>query len=275
MIGDRREHQEFEDLLLRQAEIAFREVLAAADAANERPPALHGVTVRHDVHRRYSEFDAHFGGAQNYRWRVHWYRQIRGYDYGESRCPGLEQLYSRLYEDHLIERETRAARRRVERLLELDPDGGAVRDAQEDYFRLRRHVEHYHGRPEPSPEHQLISQRMRRADEDLRRSFYGDPVDTEAEKKGLALLKSWLTPEQAKQYEADKAFEVTGGETGKRYRIRHGRQMNIEELDQSGKRVCGWCFLPQGQLVVGDVMLAQKVSLETNERAALAIANRF
>jgi hypothetical protein len=30
-----------------------------------------------------------------------------------------------------------------------------------------------------------------------------------------------------------------------------------------------------GALVAGDVMLAQKIALETNERAALAIANRF
>jgi hypothetical protein len=37
----------------------------------------------------------------------------------------------------------------------------------------------------------------------------------------------------------------------------------------------GWCFVPEGGLVAGDVMLAQKIALETNERAALAVANRF
>jgi hypothetical protein len=37
----------------------------------------------------------------------------------------------------------------------------------------------------------------------------------------------------------------------------------------------GWCFVPRGQLVPGDVMLAQKIALETNETAALAVANRF
>jgi hypothetical protein len=35
----------------------------------------------------------------------------------------------------------------------------------------------------------------------------------------------------------------------------------------------GWCFVPKGSLVAGD--LAQKIALETNERAALAVANRF
>jgi hypothetical protein len=34
-------------------------------------------------------------------------------------------------------------------------------------------------------------------------------------------------------------------------------------------------FVPMGDLVPGDVMLAQKIALETNERAALAVANKF
>ena len=38
---------------------------------------------------------------------------------------------------------------------------------------------------------------------------------------------------------------------------------------------CVGVFMPLGQLVAGDVMLAQKIALETNESAALAVANRF
>ena len=37
----------------------------------------------------------------------------------------------------------------------------------------------------------------------------------------------------------------------------------------------GWCFVPNRHLVPGDVMLAQKIALETNERGALAVANKF
>jgi hypothetical protein len=37
----------------------------------------------------------------------------------------------------------------------------------------------------------------------------------------------------------------------------------------------GWCFVPEGSLVAGDVMLAQKIALETSEYAALAVARRF
>jgi hypothetical protein len=35
-----------------------------------------------------------------------------------------------------------------------------------------------------------------------------------------------------------------------------------------------WCFEPQGGLAPGDVLLAQKIALETMEREALAVANR-
>jgi hypothetical protein len=47
------------------------------------------------------------------------------------------------------------------------------------------------------------------------------------------------------------------------------------ELDDSGRPVLGLCFVPMGAFVAGDVMLAQKIALETNERAVLAIANKF
>ena len=39
--------------------------------------------------------------------------------------------------------------------------------------------------------------------------------------------------------------------------------------------VSGWCFVPNTYLVADDVMLAQKIALETDERAALAVAKSF
>jgi hypothetical protein len=96
----------------------------------------------------------------------------------------------------------------------------------------------------------------------------------QVEQKGLALLHSRLTVEQAEQYDSYHHFEVTGSDTGTRYRIRHGRMMNIDELDSVGRKTCEWCFLPEGNLVAGDCMLAQKIALETFESEALAIANR-
>jgi hypothetical protein len=96
----------------------------------------------------------------------------------------------------------------------------------------------------------------------------------EAEKKARDLLKQWLSPAQLAQYEGDGYFEVTGCDTGKRYRVRRDRQMNIDELDRRDVRIAVWCFGPEGHLPLGDVMLAQKLALETDEQAALAIANR-
>ena len=95
-----------------------------------------------------------------------------------------------------------------------------------------------------------------------------------AKEKGLALLKQWLSPAQLTQYEKSGYFEVTGGDSGKRYRIRSIHQMNADELDEHGVRTVAYCFGPEGELPIGDVMLAQKIALESNEQAALALANR-
>ena len=72
-----------------------------------------------------------------------------------------------------------------------------------------------------------------------------------------------------------KSFDIIGCHTGHRYRISLARGTNVQELDDVGRPVMGWCFVPSGDLVAGDVVLAQKVALETDERSALAVANRF
>jgi hypothetical protein len=94
-----------------------------------------------------------------------------------------------------------------------------------------------------------------------------------AERRGIALLRSWLTPEQAKQWDSCREFDVIGGETGTRYRITPGTAMNIRQLDSVGHTIAEWCFAPEGKLATGDVLLAQKIALETMEHQALALAN--
>lgn len=95
------------------------------------------------------------------------------------------------------------------------------------------------------------------------------------EARGLALLKTWLTPEQLAQYRQYRHFDVTGCHSGRRYRIRYGVSMNVFELDSLGRPVVGRCFVPKDNLVAGDVMLAQKIGLETNERGVLLVAKTF
>ena len=88
------------------------------------------------------------------------------------------------------------------------------------------------------------------------------------EARGEKLLREWLSPDQRVQFDASKTFEVVGANSGKRYRISYGTGNNVHELDEAGRCVVGWCFVPSGYLVAGDVMLAQKIALETDETAA-------
>jgi hypothetical protein len=94
------------------------------------------------------------------------------------------------------------------------------------------------------------------------------------EDRAEALLNEWLCPEQRATLERHGYFEVRGCHTGKRYRIRRGRNMNIDEVSKEGDLGPVWCFGPVGHLPLGDVMLAQKLALETDEQATLAVANR-
>jgi len=93
--------------------------------------------------------------------------------------------------------------------------------------------------------------------------------------RGMFLLRQWLSPQQRQQLECFNYFEVVGCDSGKSYRIQQGVCQNVFELDSDGRPRVGWCFVPQGNLVPGDVMLAQKIALETDEWGALAIAKQF
>src|SRR5215472_17346737 len=100
-------------------------------------------------------------------------------------------------------------------------------------------------------------------------------AESKSEAKAKALLKEWLSSEQLVQYEQNRWFEVVGSKTGKRYRIQERQQQNVYELDAEGRPIRGWCFMPKGNLATGDVMLAQKIALETDEKGAMQVALRF
>jgi len=93
--------------------------------------------------------------------------------------------------------------------------------------------------------------------------------------RSVILLREWLSSEQLAQFDRTRSFIVTGCDTGRRYCIQYGTATNVFEIDETGHTVVGWCFLPSGGLVAGDVMLAQKIALESDERAALQVARRF
>jgi hypothetical protein len=94
----------------------------------------------------------------------------------------------------------------------------------------------------------------------------------DAETRSRILLREWLTPEQLAQYARNRCFEVVGSQTGKRYLIQEGRQQNVFEMEPPFR---GWCFIPDGSLATGDVMLAQKIALETDEEETMKVALPF
>jgi hypothetical protein len=97
----------------------------------------------------------------------------------------------------------------------------------------------------------------------------------QAERKGMDLLLKNLSARQREQYQAFGYFDVTGSDTGRRYRIFQGRFGNVRELGANDRPHIGKCFLPEGGLVAGDCMLAQKIALENCEAAALRVALPF
>lgn len=300
-------------------------------------------------------FELHPEGRRLYLWRLTW-QELRGHRYDPYACDAfirerLPSIYSRLYEDNLIECDVAELRRGFHELLAAAPDPSTAAQLGEQFEleadRIRRR--HYVRRappqrlngyryiqglegvwsndvperlgigrtlqeqqdrlltaamlgtaveePAPRPEPSTFTAEMVRNIATMIREMpvnvrevgrlllgdgfaeafgIGGQVGTEdAHAKGLKLLDEWLSPAQRECLKTHNYFEVTGGTTGTRYRIRRGRQQNIDELDADGKKVALLCFLPEGQLVAGDCMLAQKIALESNETEALRVANRW
>jgi hypothetical protein len=109
----------------------------------------------------------------------------------------------------------------------------------------------------------------------VRALFVKRGIENTPEGRSLDLLRSWLSPVQRKQLVEMGYFEVVGVATGKQYRIYPGAGMNVCEVDEKGRPMLGLCFLPLGELPIGDVMLAQKIALENFESSALAVAKTF
>jgi hypothetical protein len=105
--------------------------------------------------------------------------------------------------------------------------------------------------------------------------FIRHGAESTAEGRSLRLLREWLSPTQRAQFAERGYFEVVGGDTGKQYRIYAGAATNICEVDEKGRLKVGFCFRPMGELPIGDVMLSQKIALESCESRALAVARRF
>ena len=109
----------------------------------------------------------------------------------------------------------------------------------------------------------------------LRQLYRKALAENTSDARGLRLMRRWLSPDQRAEFDDKGTFEVVGCNSGKRYRIYRGAAQNVFEIDDAGQPKVCLCFMPSGELVAGDVMLAQKIALEANESGALAVANRF
>ena len=122
----------------------------------------------------------------------------------------------------------------------------------------------------------VIAWQRRAANRETLLGFLGfDDASPEEEALGLKLLQENLSPAQLEQHGRFGYFDVVGGNTGKRYRIKYGFQLNVALLDNRGRTKAVLCFAPDGNLPAGDVMLAQKLALELFETDTLKIANKF
>jgi hypothetical protein len=107
----------------------------------------------------------------------------------------------------------------------------------------------------------------------LYRQFFAENT---SEACSVRLLLKWLSPDQREQFDDSGFFDVVGSDSGRRYRIYDGIEPpNVYEIDDVGRRIMGLCFMPAGHLPRGDLILAQKISLETDEPHVLKVARRF
>jgi len=91
--------------------------------------------------------------------------------------------------------------------------------------------------------------------------------DQAAEAKARRLLERALTPEQRRDLSDSRCFYVKGERFN--YRIRQALSGNVDALDPSGRVVSRYCAQPLGRVPVCDVMLAQKLWIETDENMFL------
>lgn len=87
------------------------------------------------------------------------------------------------------------------------------------------------------------------------------------------LLRSVLTAQQQSDLQTHGWFEVMGN-LGHHYRIKQGATRNVLQLGDDGQVIRSLCAGPES-VPVGDVMLAQKLLLETDELAFAFIARTF
>lgn len=95
----------------------------------------------------------------------------------------------------------------------------------------------------------------------------------ECVERATLLLCENLTPAQAEEFRRTRAFTVHSKDGGRVYLVTYGTAGNVFEL-KAGKRQTKFCIHPDEDVPVPDVMLAQKLMIETDEAAFRRVANK-
>jgi len=94
----------------------------------------------------------------------------------------------------------------------------------------------------------------------------------EIELRAKNLLLSCLTPDQRTMYEREQKFRVVSNR-GNVFELHHKRLHGVYRLDMQGKKIEEWCVSPHGRIPICDVLLSQKVMLESDEDSLRRDAN--
>lgn len=99
----------------------------------------------------------------------------------------------------------------------------------------------------------------------------------QAEVRANVLLRSLLDDQQWEDWKKKRLFLVRGSDGGW-YRIRHGIQGNIDQLNDQGQCFARLCIhpnmeTPDGRLPVTDAVIAQLLSVRTDEAEFRRVAN--
>lgn len=95
-----------------------------------------------------------------------------------------------------------------------------------------------------------------------------------AQERARQALIDHLTDKQLEVFERNHSVPVTAFKSGNKYLIEKGRSGNVRVLDKDGRTRERLCFHPRILCPDYDVMLMQKLMLESAEEEALRVANR-
>jgi hypothetical protein len=102
------------------------------------------------------------------------------------------------------------------------------------------------------------------------RSRWDGFEDPRGHQRATELLIRHLTPAQRAEFKRTRSF-VVHAKSGRQYRITYGTIANIDVLARNGRVEHRLCAGPRG-VPTPDVLLAQKLMLETQESEFLRIA---